>query len=81
MRAFCPCRPQVGAYEGSVFLATTHDAVFLSAPVAVFLGRALIVILFALRQCDFAFGSAAHPVKAERYAGVALFLHGPKNFP
>ena len=46
-------------------LAMAHQALFVSLPVAIFLGIALVVLLLALGQANLAFGAAIFPIKRQ----------------
>lgn len=49
----------------------SQDAPFFSHPIAVFLRRALVVLLFALGQADGDFCAATRPVQVQRHDGIA----------
>src|SRR5690554_2036782 len=56
-----------------------HDMAFLSLPVAIFLGGALVMQLFARYQCQLALHLVALPVELERHTGVSLLLGAGEN--
>src|SRR5262249_45342042 len=53
-----------------------QDSSFLTLPVALFLGRALVVLLLALGQADLQLRASLLPVQLERHDRVAAPLGG-----